>query len=192
MAKRHLKVLLRQLNTKYIEAEKLYTYFAEQTEHQIISEETMEPLTLLKIRIDNLLQSFSISIASALNKELNKLIKTEQTALEAFSKPLLQLLDNLSERPEDISIQELIKSYTEQIKKTKEKIAIIETVKFYAELPNPQRKSRIGREVAKKNLLNKVTKDLSEIDKAISDIRLAYDTFIETPILPSEKGDLDE
>lgn len=193
MAKKHLKEALKKLKYYYAQAESLYIDFALKTEDRIIAEDSIEHLTNGKIALDNILTLYSTGIREAMYDRLDTLISNEQRALSSFNQPLLQALDNLSEDPENEPTKRLIEHYNRAIQNIKERISTLENIKFFKDLPNRATKAR--------KVLNKKGFTLEElldmfickpIEALLEAQKQRYKDFLETPIEPSDKGDLDE
>lgn len=191
MAKKHLLMVIRAIEEQYASAQDLYEQFAMDTKDLVIMDDTMQSLTDKKILLDNELILYSVSASAAVAAVTQKYLDNEERIMSSFDAPLESLLSNLSDNPSDEQSANLLISFNDKIRKSRHRSEVLLMMKFYRNLPNRKKKARaFEREMTIKERIEKeVSRPLREM---IDQLSIAYKEFLSTPVIPTDKGDLDE
>lgn len=146
MAKKHIRFLTKKLVEKYNIVEEAMTGVSLSLQDILLSPEQQTEFSVKKTQVDETLKLFSISLSAAAQGKIDTLITKNKTELNGFTIPLQQAIDNLSapDFPEEYRAQteQLIVLFNANIRKLEAIRSHLELIRFYASIPNRDRKSR--------------------------------------------------
>ena len=146
MAKKHIRFLTKKLLEKYNIVEEAMTRISLSLQDTLLSPEQQVEFSAKKTQVDETLKLFSISLSAAAQGKIDALITKNKTELQGFALPLQQAIDNLSTPnfPEEYRAQteQLIVLFNSNIRKLEAIRTHLELIRFYASIPNRDKKAR--------------------------------------------------
>lgn len=146
MAKKHIRFLTKKLVEKYNIVEEAMTGVSLSLQDILLSPEQQTEFSVKKTQVDETLKLFSISLSAAAQGKIEALITKNKTELKGFTIPLQQAIDDLSapDFPEEYRAQteQLIVLFNANIRKLEAIRTHLELIRFYASIPNRDKKAR--------------------------------------------------
>ena len=146
MAKKHIRFLTKKLLEKYNIVEETMTRISLSLQDTLLSPEQQVEFSAKKTQVDETLKLFSISLSAAAQGKIDTLITKNKTELQGFALPLTQAIDNLStlnfSEEYRAQTEQLIVLFNSNIRKLEAIRTHLELIRFYASIPNRDKKSR--------------------------------------------------
>lgn len=141
MAIRHIRVLARELASKYEKVNTLCLDFGASTAGVCLSQQDMEEFAAIRSAADAHLSLLSVAFSAAVSPAKFATLKGEVSApVNSFSNALAMLLNDASKPDAPEQTQQLIGIFSAQLKKARETQLILAAVEHYKNLPNSSRK----------------------------------------------------